>query len=47
VEKICDRVGVIIDGKMVAEGEVKALTEKKSLEDVFFDIFERVKGGEV
>jgi sodium transport system ATP-binding protein len=47
VEKICDRVGVIIDGKMVAEGEVKALTKEKSLEDVFFDIFEQVKGGEV
>jgi sodium transport system ATP-binding protein len=47
VEKICDRVGVIIDGKMVAEGEVKDLTKEKSLEDVFFDIFEQVKGGEV
>lgn len=47
VEKICDRVGVIIDGKMVAEGEVKDLTKEKSLEDVFFDIYEQVKGGEV
>lgn len=47
VEKICDRVGVIIDGKMVAEGEVKALTKEKSLEDVFFDIYQQVKGGEV
>ena len=47
VEKICDRVGVIIDGKMVAEGEVKILTAEKSLEDVFFDIYQQVKGGEV
>lgn len=47
VEKICDRVGVIIDGKMVAEGEVKALTKEKSLEDVFFDVYQQVKGGEV
>ncbi len=46
VEKICDRVGVIIDGKMVAEGEVKDLTKEKSLEDVFFDIYQQVKGGE-
>ena len=37
VEKICDRAGIIIDGKMTREGEVKELTKEKSLEDVFFD----------
>ena len=47
VEKICDRVGVIIDGKMTLEGEVKTLTAEKSLEDVFFDLYKSVKGGEV
>ena len=47
VEKICDRVGIIIDGKMVQEGEVRALTKEKSLEDVFFDVYAQVKGGEV
>ena len=47
VEKICDRVGVIIDGKMTLEGEVKTLTAEKNLEDVFFDLYKSVKGGEV
>ena len=47
VEQICDRVGSIIDGKMVQEGEVRALTKEKSLEDVFFDVYAQVKGGEV
>ncbi len=46
VEKICDRVGIIIDGKMALEGEVKALTEEKDLEDVFFELYKQVKGGE-
>jgi sodium transport system ATP-binding protein len=47
VEKICDRVGIIIDGKMVQEGEVRELTKEKPLEDVFFDVYAQVKGGEV
>lgn len=47
VEKICDRVGVIIDGKMAAEDSVAALTREKNLEDVFFDIYAAAKGGEI
>lgn len=47
VEKICDRVGIIIDGKMVKEGEVKELTAEKPLEDVFFDIYAQAKGVEI
>ena len=47
VEKICDRVGIIIDGKMVKEGEVKELTAEKPLEDVFFDIYALAKGAEI
>ena len=39
VEKICDRVGIIIDGAMVCSEELSRLTAKKSLEDVFFDIY--------
>jgi sodium transport system ATP-binding protein len=46
VEKICDRVGVIIDGKMTLEGNVKDLTAEKNLEDVFFDLYKEVKGEE-
>ena len=47
VEKICDRVGVIIDGKMALEGDVKTLTAEKNLEDVFFDLYQVVKGAGV
>lgn len=45
VEKICDRVGIIIDGRMAAEGDVKELCGGKSLEDAFFDIYAAKKGG--
>lgn len=45
VEKICDRVGVIIDGKMTVEDTVTNLTKEKGLEDVFFDIYAETKGG--
>lgn len=45
VEKICDRVGVIIDGKMTVEYTVTNLTKEKGLEDVFFDIYAETKGG--
>lgn len=41
VEKLCDRVGIIIDGKMIIEEETKKLTKNKSLEDVFFDLYEQ------
>ena len=44
VEKICDRVGVIIDGKMTVEDTVTNLTKEKGLEDVFFDIYAETKG---
>ena len=39
IEKICDRVGIIIDGKMVKEGTLKEVRGAKSLEDTFFDIY--------
>ena len=43
VEKLCDRVGIIIDGKMVLDDTLKNITKQKSLEDVFFDLYkERV-----
>ena len=45
VEKICDRVGVIIDGKMTVEDTVANLTKERNLEDVFFDIYSAAKGG--
>lgn len=46
VEKICDRAGIVVDGKLIAEDAVNALTKEKGLEDVFFDIYAAAKGGE-
>lgn len=46
VEKICDRVGIIINGKLVKDEVVKDLTNEKSLEDVFFDIYKETVGEE-
>ncbi len=46
VEKICDRVGIIVDGKMMLEGDIKQLTKDKDLESVFFDLYSQVKGGD-
>ena len=41
VEKICDRVGVIINGKMVASDSLSNLCAEKNLEDVFFDLYKK------
>ena len=45
VEKICDRAGIIIEGKMVACDTIEALTSAKPLEDVFFDLYASTVGG--
>jgi sodium transport system ATP-binding protein len=50
IEKICDRVGIIIDGKMEICDTLDAVCAGKSLEDSFFDIYTRyaqAKGGAV
>lgn len=47
IEKLCDRVGIIIDGKMVACGSLKEICGEKNLEDRFFDIFTEYNGGEM
>lgn len=44
VEKLCDRVGVIIDGRMAAEGTLEELCGGSSLEDKFFEIYRSIKG---
>lgn len=46
VEKLCDRVGVIIDGKLAAIGTLSALTAEKCLEDKFFDLYSAAVGGQ-
>jgi sodium transport system ATP-binding protein len=50
VEKICDRVGIIIDGKMIACDQLEAVCDGKTLEDRFFELYldnENAKGGAV
>ncbi len=44
IEKLCDRVGIINNGKMVVCDSLSKLTEKESLEELFFRLYE---GGEV
>lgn len=44
VEKICDRVGVIINGRLVAFDTVGNLTKEKNLEDTFFDLYKNTVG---
>ena len=39
LEDLCDRIGIIIDGKMVACDSVKEIAGDKTLEEVFFDIY--------
>lgn len=46
IEKLCDRVGIIVDGKLVALDTLSALTAEKNLEDKFFDLYAQLKGGE-
>lgn len=39
VEKVCDRVGIIIDGALVCCDNLRTITAHKPLEDVFFDLY--------
>ncbi|MBQ9151387.1 MAG: ATP-binding cassette domain-containing protein [Clostridia bacterium] len=47
VEKLCDRVGVIINGRMVACGSLPAVCGDMSLEDRFFELYKAHVGEEV
>lgn len=47
VEKLCDRVGVIINGKLVALDSLANLTAEKNLEDKFFDLYKQTVGDEL
>ena len=44
IEKLCDRVGIIIDGKLARIDTLENLTKEKSLEDTFFDLYREVAG---
>jgi len=45
IERVCDRIGIIIDGKMIVDNTLAKVCNKKTLEDRFFEIFAEVKGG--
>lgn len=42
IEKLCDRVGIIVNGKMALEGTLEEITKEKSLEEVFFNVYDEV-----
>lgn len=46
IEKLCDRVGVIINGKMVLCDTLENVTAGKSMEDRFFEIYKETVGDE-
>ena len=46
VERLCDRVGVIIEGRMAVCGTLAEVCDGLPLEDRFFEIFKEQKGGE-
>ena len=46
VERLCDRVGIIIDGRMTLCGTLNEVCDGMPLEDRFFEIYKEQKGGE-
>ena len=44
VERICDQVGIIIDGRMVFEAGMEEFKEPNSLEKRFFELYEASRG---
>lgn len=40
VEKLCDRVGIILDGVLVDDNTLENLTKDHSLEDYFFNLYD-------
>lgn len=40
IEKLCDKVAIILNGEKVLEGPLKELTKEKSLSDLFFELYE-------
>ena len=41
VEKLCDRVGIIMNGKMLLSDTLEEVTKDRTLEDVFFDLYRK------
>lgn len=47
IEHVCDRVGIVINGKMACEDTLANLTNEKNLEDKFFDVYVSTCGSEL
>lgn len=45
VEKVCDRVAMIMDGKVVADDTLENLMQGRSLEDAFYEIYSSRRDG--
>lgn len=46
VERLCDRVGIIIDGRLIACGTLAEICNGMTLEDRFFELYKEQKGAE-
>lgn len=44
VEELCDRVGIIIDGKLVYENNLEEINKKSNLQDTFFALYKESRG---
>jgi sodium transport system ATP-binding protein len=44
IESLCDRVGIIIQGKMVVCDTVGEIAKDKTLEEAFFEIYQKTTG---
>ena len=45
IEKTCDRVGIMVDGKMVYTDDLANILTETTLEDKFFEVYTANKGG--
>ena len=46
VERLCDRVGIIIDGHLTACGSLEEVCDGMNIEDRFFELYKQQKGDE-
>jgi len=46
VERLCDRVGIIIDGRLSACGSLEEVCDGMNIEDRFFELYKAQKGDE-
>ena len=44
IEKICDRVGIIINGRMILCDTLERVMDGKSMEDRFFELYKETVG---